>query len=97
MCQFMCHSSRHQENGHINIDIGFISKRDKEEEQRGNLAGVFEGAVGGASRDYRPRLLPRKVGGRSRGTRRHPGEHCQDTHVLCAKAPIGAAQSGGCG
>src|SRR3954467_15770121 len=54
-------------------------------------------AFGGTSRDRRSCLLPREVSRGSGEDRRSTGEHCEDAHVLCAKAVRGTAQGSGSG
>src|SRR4051812_45658016 len=54
-------------------------------------------AFSGTSRDRRSCLLPREVSRGSGEDRRSTGEHCEDAHVLCAKAAGGAAQGSGSG
>src|SRR4051794_17863239 len=51
-------------------------------------------AFAGPSRDHRPRLLPREVGGRGCRDHWHPRSDSEDAHVLCAQEIGGSLERG---
>ena len=68
-----------------------LAKKDKGAVLRQCLSEI----VDRASRDHRPRLLPREIGGGGRGNCRHSGSDREDAHVLRAQEIIRAPQGAG--
>src|SRR5208337_2326418 len=66
-----------------------------EEGQRRGAAAMPEQIVYRASRDHRPRLLPREIGRGGCRNRRYSGSDREDPHVLRAQEIIRAPQGAG--